>query len=65
MYGKEIFIKADNLKHTYISNCKEIYKVGDYLKVRVKKINVTNNIFELSAKDFEENPFTNIKNIYL
>ena len=27
MYGKEVIIKADNLKHTYINNCKEIYKV--------------------------------------
>ena len=27
MYGKEVIIKADNLKHTYINNCKDIYKV--------------------------------------
>ena len=61
MYGKEVIIKANNLKHTYIVNCKDIYKVGDYLQVRIKQIDVQNNIFELSAKEFEENPFKNIR----
>ena len=27
MYGKEVVIKAYNLKHTYIVNCKNIYNV--------------------------------------
>ena len=61
MYGKEVIIKADNLKHTYIVNCKDIYKVGDYLLVRLKNIDTKNSIFELSAKEFEENPFKNIR----
>ena len=61
LYGKEAIIKADKLKHTYIVNCKDIYKVGDYLKVRIKKIDIENNTFELSAKEFEENPFKNIR----
>lgn len=61
MYGKEVIIKADNLKHIYIVNCKDIYKVGDYLQVRLKNIDIKNSIFELSAKDFEENPFKNIR----
>lgn len=29
--------------------------------MRIKKIDVLNNVFELSAKDFEENPFKNIR----
>ena len=45
MYGKEVIIKADNLKHTYIVNCKDIYKVGDYLQVRLKNMDIKNNIF--------------------
>ena len=61
MYGKEVIIKADNLKHTYIVNCKDIYKVWTYLQVRLKNIDIKNSIFELSAKDFEENPFKNIR----
>lgn len=61
LYGKEAIIKAEELKHTFIVNCKDIYKVGDYLKVRIKKIDIENNIFELSAKEFEENPFKNIR----
>ena len=61
MYGKEVIIKASELKHTYIINCKDLYKVGDYLKVKIKKIDLQNNIYELSAKDFEENPFLNIR----
>lgn len=61
LYGKEVIIKAENLKHTYIVNCKEIYSVGDYLKVRIKNIEIENNTFELSAKDLEENPFKNIR----
>ena len=27
LYGKEVIIKAENLKHTYIVNCKDIYNV--------------------------------------
>lgn len=61
LYGKEVVIKADKLKHTFIVNCKDIYKVGNYLKVRIKKIDIENNTFELSAKEFEENPFKNIR----
>ena len=61
LYGKEVIIKAEELKHTFIVNCKDIYKVGDYLKVRIKKIDIENNTFELSAKEFEENPFKNIR----
>ena len=61
MYGKEVIIKASELKHTYIVNCKDVYKVGEYLKVKIKKIDLKNNIYELSAKEFEENPFVNIR----
>ena len=61
LYGKEVIIKADNLQHTYIVNCKELYSPGEYLKVRVKNIDITNNIFELSAKEFLENPYKNIR----
>ena len=61
MYGKEVIIKASELKHTYIVNCKDVYKVGEYLKVKIKKIDLKNNIYELSAKEFEENPFANIR----
>lgn len=61
MYGKEVVIKADNLSHTYIVNCKDIYAVGDYLKVRIKAMDMQNNIFDLSSKDFVENPYTNIR----
>lgn len=61
LYGQEVIIKAEELKHTYILNCKNIYKVGDYLKVRIKSIDIENSKFELSAKEFEENPFKNIK----
>ena len=61
MYGKEVIIKAQNLKHIYIVNCKDIYKVGEYLRVKIKKLDIENNIYELSAKEFEENPFKNIR----
>lgn len=61
MYGKEVIIKADNLKHTYIVNCKNIYQVGDYLQVRIKSIDIENDKYGLSAKEFEENPFKNIR----
>ena len=61
MYGKEVIIKVQNLKHIYIVNCKEIYRVGEYLTVKIKRIDRENNIYELSAKEFEENPFKNIR----
>ena len=61
LYGKEVIMKADNLQHTYILNCKDLYSSGEYLKVRIKKIDVQSNIFELSSKDFIENPYKNIR----
>ena len=61
LYGKEVIIKAGNLQHTYIVNCKDYYFAGENLKVRIKNIDIKNNIFELSAKDFTENPFRNIR----
>lgn len=61
LYGKEVIIKADNLKHTFILNCKDYYSPGDYLKVKIKNIDIENNIFELSAKDYETNPFKDIR----
>lgn len=61
LYGKEVIIKAENLQHTYILNCKDYYSSGEYLKVRIKNIDIDNNIFELSAKEFTTNPFKNIR----
>lgn len=61
LYGKEVIINADNLQHTYILNCKDLYSPGEYLKVRIKKIDVQSNIFELGSKDFVENPYKNIR----
>lgn len=61
LYGKEVIIKADNLQHTYIVNCKDIYSPGEYLKVRIKQIDIENNVFELSSKDFIENPYKSIR----
>lgn len=61
LYGKEVIIRAENLQHTYIVNCKDIYAPGEYLKVRIKDIDIQNNIFELDAKSFLENPYKNIR----
>lgn len=61
LYGKEVIIKADNLQHTYILNCKDLYVPGEYLKVRIKNIDIEKGIFELSAKDFIINPYKNIR----
>lgn len=43
MYGKEDIIKAQNLKHIYIVNCKGIYKVGAYLRVKIRKLDNEKN----------------------
>lgn len=61
MYGKEVIIKAENLQHTYIVNCKDIYVPGEYLKVKIKALDIQNNIYELDAKCFLENPYKNIR----
>ena len=61
LYGREVIIKAANLQHIFILDCKNYYVPGEYLKVRIKKIDIQNNIFELSAKDFIENPYTVIR----
>ncbi len=61
LYGKEVIIKADFLQHTYIVNCKDIYIPGEYLKVRVKEINIEKDIYNLDAKCLIENPYKNIR----
>ena len=61
LYGKEVIIKSNNLQHIFIVNCKDYYTVGEYLKVRIKKIDIENNIFELNSKDFIKNPFKDIR----
>ena len=61
LYGKEVSIKAENLLHTYILNCKNYYMPGQFLKVRIKNIDIQNDIFELSAKEFSTNPFKFIR----
>lgn len=61
MYGKEVIIKAENLQHIYIVNCKDIYTPGDYLKVKIKTLDIENNIFELDAKCFLTNPYKSIR----
>lgn len=61
LYGKEVIIKADNLQHTYIVNCKDLYFLGAYLKVRIKQLDIENRVFELSSKDFLENPYKSIR----
>lgn len=61
LYGKEVIIKAADLQHIFILDCKNYYVPGEYLKVRIKKIDLQNNVFELSAKDFIENPYSVIR----
>ena len=61
LFGKEVIIKADNLQHTYILNCKDLYSPGEYLKARIKNIDIERNMFELSAKDLIQNPYKNIR----
>lgn len=61
LYGKEVIIKAEDLKHTYILNCKNYYSPGEYLKVRIKTIDIEKNIYELSAKELLPNPFQDIR----
>ena len=60
-YGVEVVIPSDNLRHTFIVNAKDYYLVGEYLVVRIKKIDAANDVFELSAKDLIENPYKNIR----
>lgn len=61
LYGKEVIIKAEELQHTYILNCKNYYSSGEYLKVRIKQIDIKKNLFVLSAKEFTINPFQYIR----
>lgn len=61
LYGKEVVMKADLLQHTYITNCKDIYNVGESLKVKIKNIDIAKDIYELDAKCFIENPYKSIR----
>lgn len=61
LYGKEAIIRADHLRHTFIFNCKDIFKVGEYLKVRITNIDIEKDILELDAKCFIDNPYEDIR----
>ena len=61
LYGKEVIIKAENLMHTYIVNCKDLYTSGEYITARITRIDIDNNIYELDAKCMLENPYKNIR----
>lgn len=61
LYGKEVAMKADTLQHTYITNCKDIYNVGESLKVKIKNMDIAKDIYELDAKCFIENPYKSIR----
>ena len=61
LYGKEVTIDAENLRHTYIVNCKDLYIPGEYLKVRIINIDIQKNIYELDAKCFTHNPYQDIR----
>ena len=50
-------ILSVGVKHIIV----ELYSPGEYLKVRIKNIDIEKNIFELSSKDFIENPYKNIR----
>lgn len=64
LYGKEVIIKAEDLRHTYIVNAKDEFQVGESLVVRIKEIDIENNIFKLNAKELLENPFKNIRKYF-
>lgn len=60
-YGKEVYILAENLRHTYIVNCRDLYSPGESLVVKIRRIDIENDKYELSAKDLIENPYKNIR----
>ena len=61
LYGIEIIIKAEDLQHTFIVNCKDIYFSGEYLQVRIKEIDIKNKTFKLSCKELLDNTYKNIR----
>lgn len=61
LYGIEVIIKAEELQHTYIVNCKDIYYPGQYLQVKIKDIDIENKSFKLSSKELLDNPYKNIR----
>lgn len=63
LYGKEVVIKAEELKHTFIVNCKGMYKVGDYLKVRVKKIDIEKIHLNYQQKNLKKTHLKTYENI--
>ena len=61
LYGIEVIIKAEELQHTFVVNCKDVYYPGQYLQVRIKEINIENKIFKLSGKELIDNPYKNTR----
>ena len=61
LYGIEVIIKAEELQHTFVVNCKDVYSPGQYLQVRIKEIDIENKTFKLSSKELLDNPYKNIR----
>lgn len=59
--GIDIKLKISDLEHGYVSNLKNLYQVGEKIKVRIKEIDNEKQTIKISHKDTKEDPYINIR----
>ena len=59
--GIDIKLKISDLEYGYVANLKNIYQIGDKIKVLIKQIDSVNGILKVSHKETKEDPYKNIR----
>lgn len=63
--GIDIKLTISDLEYGYVPNLKELYKVGDKIKVKILYINHEDGLLKVSHKDTKEDPYKNIRKNFI
>lgn len=59
--GNDIRLKISDLEYGYVADLKNLYQIGDKIKVKIKEINNEKETLKISHKETKEDPYKNIR----
>lgn len=59
--GNDIRLKISDLEYGYVANLKNLYQIGDKIKVKIKEIDSEKGTLKISHKETKEDPYKNIR----
>lgn len=59
--GNDIRLKISDLEYGYVANLKNLYQIGDKIKVKIKEIDTEKGTLKISHKETKEDPYKNIR----